>query len=56
MITPVKRGSSLLVIDLREGHGTTAKLAGTEGLIGSQFNITATHFTFDNCHDVTSLL
>ena len=50
MIAPVKGSCPLVIVDLRQCHGTAAEFACTKGLVGGQFNIATTHFTFDNCH------
>ena len=56
MVAPIEGSSPLLIVDPGQGHGAAAKFADTEGFVGSEGNISAAYFAFDDRHKAPSFL
>ena len=56
IVAAVKCSRPLVIVQFGECHRTAAALADTKGLIGRKFDVSATHFAFDNCHISTSFI
>ena len=50
IVAAVERSRPLVIVNFGECHGTAAAFADAKGFVLRNFNVAATHFTFNNCH------